>query len=362
LSRTLLILAGGTGGHIMPGLAVADAMHARGWTIRWIGTSHGMETTLVPKAGWTLDTIAFAGLRGKGLRHALKGVTTLVAGLWTCFGLLGRIHPQAVLGMGGYVTVPGGICAALRGAPLVLMNGDAQLLLSNRALLPFAKRVLFGLPNEAKGPDSQANWTGCPVRAEIAAIEPPENRFANRSGPLVILVLGGSLGAAVINRIVPEAVARLPQDRRPRLVHQAGAAHAAALSERYRNLGIDAEVVPFIEDMARRYSEADVVLCRAGAMTVSELTTAGVASILVPLTVSTTSHQRENARYLERANAAYYLEQKDLSAVRLGELLEGLTRSRLLEMAQTARAIGKPLATQSVADAIEAVAKPEPST
>ena len=356
MNRTLLIMAGGTGGHIMPGLAVADAMHARGWTIRWLGTSHGMENKLVPKAGWTLDTIAFAGLRGKGVGHALRGFSALVRGLWKCFRLIGAMRPAAVLGMGGYVTVPGGVCAALRGAPLVLMNSDATLLLSIRLLLPFSRRVLFGLPGAVAGLGRRALWTGCPVRTEITAITPPAVRFAGRTGPLRILVLGGSLGADVLNRVVPEALAQLPARERPEVVHQAGAAHVTALEARYLQLGLAAEVLAFIDDIAARYCAADLVICRAGAMTVSELTAAGIASLLVPLTASTTSHQRENALYLERAGAALYLPQDRFSAAALAAVLLGLDRERLAGLASCAHALGKPAATTSVADILETVA------
>jgi UDP-N-acetylglucosamine--N-acetylmuramyl-(pentapeptide) pyrophosphoryl-undecaprenol N-acetylglucosamine transferase len=361
MNPTLLIVAGGTGGHIMPGLAIADLMHARGWTIRWLGTSHGMDNSLVPKAGWTLDTIAFAGLRGKGLGHMLRGCIGLIRGIWKCFALVGAIRPQAVLGMGGYVTVPGGLSAALRGAPLVLMNSDATLLLSNRLLLPFARRILFGLPGEASRIGARAIWTGCPVRAEIAALEPPALRFADREGPLRILVVGGSLGAAALNRVVPEALALLPESDRPIVVHQSGSAHLAALAARYQGLGVVAEVLAFIENMAERYAAADVVICRAGAITVSELTAAGVASVLVPLTVSTTTHQRDNALYLERAGAAVYLAQESLTADRLAGLIGGLNRSRLAQMAGQARALGKPMATATVADVLENVAKKDRS-
>lgn len=357
MSRTLLILAGGTGGHIMPGLAVADTMRARGWTIRWLGTSHGMENRLVPKAGWKLDTIAFAGLRGKGFWHTMRGLVALAAGIWNCFGLIGTVRPQAVIGMGGYVTVPGGLGAALRGRPLVLMNSDATLLLSNRALLPFARRILFGLPGDSEKLGRRALWTGCPVRREIAALKAPAERYVGRDGPLQILIIGGSLGAAILNRVVPEGIAQ--SGIRFRVVHQCGAEHRDALALRYQNLGIEAAVIPFIDDMAREYAAADVVICRAGAITVSELTAAGVASLLVPLTVSTTSHQRANALYLEKAGAALYLPQEEFGAEKLSGVLAGLTRARLLELASCARALGKPEATQTVADVLEAVAQKE---
>ena len=356
MTRTLLIMAGGTGGHIMPGLAIAEAMRARGWAIRWLGTAHGMENRLVPEAGIALDTIAFAGVRGKGFGHTLRGVVQFVAGFVDSLRIVKRLKPHAVLGMGGYVTVPAGLATGFRRVPLVLVNSDASLLLSNRALKPFARRLLFGLPGRVDASGAKASWTGSPVRRSISALPVPALRYAARVGPLRLLVLGGSLGASVLNRHVPLALASMSDDERPIVLHQAGAQHAVALAAAYRDVGVDATVQPFIADIAAAYAEADVVLCRAGAITVSELTAAGVASVLVPLLVSTTTHQRDNAIYLERAGAAVHLPQADLDAARLATLLRSFTRERLQSMAEAARALGKPAATETVADEIEAVA------
>ncbi len=356
MSRTLLIMAGGTGGHIMPGLAIAELMRARGWTVRWLGTAHGMENRLVPAAGITLDTIAFAGLRGKGLLHAMKGALQLLAGFVRCFRLMGAVRPDVALGMGGYVTVPGGIGAALRRVPLALVNSDAGLLLSNRMLLPFTRRILFGLPGDSVKLSDKAIWTGSPVRSAIRAVAPPSARYAGRSGPLRLLVIGGSLGATALNRALPLGLARLPAATRPTVVHQCGAGHLDAVKAMYRDLGVHAEVLPFIEDMAAQYAAADLVVCRAGAITISELTVAGVPSVLVPLTVSTTSHQRDNAIYMARAGAALHLPQPEMSAERLAEVLGGLTREQLLHMAEAARRLGKPDATATVADVLEQLA------
>lgn len=356
MSRTLLIMAAGTGGHIMPGLAIAQAMQSRGWTVRWLGTRHGMENTLVPPTGIPMDTVEFAGLRGKGLLHTLRGALNMVRAFFRCLGLIGRQKPQVVLGMGGYVTVPGGMSAWLRGRPLVLMNSDAALLLSNRALAHVARRVLFGLPGDTARVGAKAKWTGCPVRAEIGRVTPPGLRYAGRTGPLRLLVVGGSLGALVLNRIVPAALALIPPEIRPVVVHQSGAQHLEALRADYAGAGVQAETLSFIEDMGRRYEECDLVLCRAGAITVSELAVAGVPSILVPLTVSTTSHQRDNAEYMARAGAALHLPQADLTPQRLAGVLSGLTRERLQAMAEAARKIGKPNATDAVADILEEVA------
>jgi UDP-N-acetylglucosamine--N-acetylmuramyl-(pentapeptide) pyrophosphoryl-undecaprenol N-acetylglucosamine transferase len=272
---------------------------------------------------------------------------------------LRTLKPHAVLGMGGYVTVPGGLAAAVGRIPLLLMNSDASLLLSNRALKPFADRLLFGLPGKMADVGDKAVWTGSPVRAAIAALPAPAERYATRTGPLRLLVLGGSLGAAVINRHVPLALAAMPEADRPIVMHQAGAQHADALAAVYRDLGVAATVEPFIDDMAARYRDADVVLCRAGAITVSELTAAGVASVLVPLLASTTTHQRDNAIYLGAAGAAIHLPQADMTAPSLAALLTSFTRAQLQDMAEAARGFGKPHATDTVADEIEAHARKE---
>jgi len=361
MTRTLLIMAGGTGGHIMPGLAIAETMRARGWAIRWLGTAHGMENRLVPEAGIALDTIAFAGLRGKGFGHALRGIGQLFTGLVDSIRFVSKLKPHAVLGMGGYVTVPGGFAAALVRAPLALMNSDSSLLMSNRALKPFASRLMFGLPGKVaeagRSGKCKAVWTGSPVRAAIGSMPPPATRFAIRSGPLRVLILGGSLGAATLNRNVPLALAELDPAGRPEVIHQAGAQHAEALAAVYRDVGVAASVRPFIADMAACYAEADLVICRAGAITVSELTAAGIASILVPLLASTTTHQRDNALWLAAAGAAIHLPQAELNAQSLATLLRSFTRERLLTMAECARALGKPQATDTVADEIEAIAR-----
>jgi UDP-N-acetylglucosamine--N-acetylmuramyl-(pentapeptide) pyrophosphoryl-undecaprenol N-acetylglucosamine transferase len=267
--------------------------------------------------------------------------------------------------MGGYVTVPGGLSAALRRRPLLLVNSDAALLLSNKILWPFARRVLFGLPGyvdpQSRGSHRapKAEWTGSPVRAEIAAIAEPAVRFAGRSGPLKVFAVGGSLGAAVLNRVVPLAIATLAPEERPIVTHQSGLQHINALRAAYAEAGVIAETLPFIEDMAERYAEADVVICRAGALTINELMVAGVASVLVPLTVSTTSHQRDNAETMQRVGAAIHLPQPQLTPEKLAGLLRSLTREQLLEMAQTARKLARPDASERVADIIEAEATAE---
>jgi UDP-N-acetylglucosamine--N-acetylmuramyl-(pentapeptide) pyrophosphoryl-undecaprenol N-acetylglucosamine transferase len=355
--KRLMIMAAGTGGHIFPGLAIAQTMQARGWQVSWLGTMHGMERDIVPKHKIEMDSIDFAGLRGKGLAHTARGVFKMAAGFASCFTILGRRKPDVVLGMGGYVTVPGGMMAKLRGVPLVLVNADAALLLSNKTLAPLAKRVLFGFPADFGNAADKALVTGNPVRKEIMAIPLPAHRYAGRSGPLRLLVVGGSLGAKVLNESLPAALAHIPAEVRPAVTHQSGKQHIDALRTAYANAHVNAEVVDFIDDMPRRYAEADLVICRAGAITVSELTAAGVPSILVPLVASTTSHQRDNAQWMANQKAAIHLPQSELNPERLAQLLQSLTRENCLMMAEAAHAIGRRQANEAIANVLEELAK-----
>ncbi|MFO1327139.1 MAG: undecaprenyldiphospho-muramoylpentapeptide beta-N-acetylglucosaminyltransferase [Rubrivivax sp.] len=350
-------MAAGTGGHIIPGLAVAREMKQRGWTVSWLGTAQGMENQLVPKAGIALDTIGFSGLRGKGPLGFLSGLWRLQQAFWQCHRILRRRAADVVLGMGGYVCFPGGLMAAALKRPLMLVNADAALLLSNQWLLPVAARVAFGFDGEAAKATARAVVTGNPVRAEIEAIAAPERRLSPRKGALRVLVVGGSLGARVLNETLPAALALLPAAERPMVTHQTGNAHHAAVQAAYERAGVEAEVVPFIDDMARALALTDLMICRAGAITVSELCAAGVPAILVPLIVSTTSHQRDNAEWMARHGAALHLPQAGLTPERLAAELKGLTRARLLEMATAARRLAKPKAAARVADELLALLK-----
>ncbi|MFN0182978.1 MAG: undecaprenyldiphospho-muramoylpentapeptide beta-N-acetylglucosaminyltransferase [Aquabacterium sp.] len=351
----LVIMAAGTGGHIMPGLAVAQEMRSRGWTVSWLGTRSGMENRLVPPADIPLDTIGFSGLRGKGLWQAATGGLRLLKAFWDCLRILRRRGADAVLGMGGYVCFPGGLMAAALGRPLVLVNADATLLLSNRALLPVADRVAFGFDGAAARGTRRATVTGNPVRSAIEALPLPPQRYEGRLGPLRLLVVGGSLGAQVLNRTLPAALALLPSDQQPQVVHQTGVDAAEAVRADYAGRCITAEVLPFIDDMAAQLAAADLVLCRAGAVTVSELCAAGVAAVLVPLVVSTTAHQRDNAQWLADLGAAIHLPQPELTPQRLAQLLQGLDRPALVAMAVRARAQARPHAAARVADEVVAL-------
>jgi UDP-N-acetylglucosamine--N-acetylmuramyl-(pentapeptide) pyrophosphoryl-undecaprenol N-acetylglucosamine transferase len=358
MSRTLMVMAAGTGGHIMPGLAVANELRGRGWNATWLGTKTGMENALVPKHGIPLDAIGFSGLRGKGVLHTLTGGLRLLVAMRQSWRILAARQPDVVLGMGGYGTVPGGMMASLRNIPLIIHNADATLLLSNRMLAPLADCLSFGFASTAAQKyGARAHVTGNPVRPEIAALPAPELRYRSRSGPLQLLVVGGSQGAQALNRTLPEAMRLLAGEERPMVVQQTGAKEVAAVRAAYAAANVQAEVLPFIDDMPARYAAADVVLCRAGAITVAELAAAGVASILVPLTVATTSHQRDNAAYMHDAGAAMHLPQPDLTPEALAQLLRGLDRERLLTMAIAARTLAEPDATRRVAALCEEMAK-----
>lgn len=344
--KTLLVMAGGTGGHIFPGIAVAEMLRDRGWRIVWMGNAGGMEGRLVPQHGYETAWICFGALRGKGVLRKLMLPLNLLRGFWQALRALRRVGPDVVLGMGGYVSFPGGMMAALLGKPLVLHEQNAVAGLANRVLAGVADRVLSGFPETLR----RAQWVGNPVRAEIGSLAPPAQRYAGRSGPLRVLVVGGSLGAAVLNEVVPAALASLPEASRPVVTHQAGAGQIDALRAAYARAGVDGELVPFIDDMAARYAQADVVLCRAGALTVAELAAAGVASVLVPFPHAVDDHQSVNARFLSDRGAAMLLPQTELAPSRLATLFASLDRPRLLEMAQQARALARAEAARAVAD------------
>lgn len=354
----LVVVAAGTGGHVMPGLAVAEMLRGRGWSVSWLGTRAGMERSLVEPRGIAFDAIDFGSLRGKGLTTLLLGGFRLLRALIQSRAALRSRKPAVVFSTGGYVAVPAGLAASMASVPLALLNADAAPLLSTRLLRSLASAVFCGFDGAAaKLAGDRALVSGNPVREPIAALPAPAARYGQRSGPLNVLVIGGSLGSQVLNESVAPALALLAPEHRPQVVHQCGAAHVESTRAAYLDAGIAAEVVPFIDDIARRYAQADVVLCRAGAITVTELTAAGVAAILVPLVVSTTTHQRTNAEFLAAHGAAIHLPQHELTAARLADVLRGLTRERLGAMAAKARALGKPDATRVVADAIEHIAR-----
>lgn len=357
--RVLVIAAAGTGGHVMPGLAVAREMKARGWRIVWIGTTTGMEGGLVGRDGIEFHPINFQGVRGRGPLGALKGAFKMLRAIWDARKLLKAIRPDVVFSTGGYIAVPVGFAAQNLHRPIVLMNCDADLLLSTNTLMPFTDALACGFAGGARTfARSKGHTTGNPVRADIVSLPEPVERLAGRSGPLRLFVFGGSLGAKVLNDVLPEALARIPAERRPVVLHQTGRGRDAEVREHYARLGVEAEVVPFIDDMAGRYRESDLVICRSGATSCSELCAAGAAAVLVPFIAKTTRHQLGNAKYLADRGAAWLVEQPEFTAERVSRLIEEMTRERILEVARAARAIAVPDAARKVADLIEQSARP----
>ena len=343
MSRTLLIVAGGTGGHIFPGLAVAEQMRAAGWEVVWMGSRGGMEERLVPPHGYRTAWIRARAARGKGLLQKLLLPANLLLSFWESGRHLVRLKPDVVLGLGGYVAFPGGMMASLLARPLALHEQNAIAGLANRVLAGVSDKVMVAFPDALK----KAEWTGNPVRGQIASMAPPEQRYARREGPMRLLVVGGSRGAQALNEVVPKALALLLP--RPAVLHQAGEEHLESLSGHYRAAGVQAELVAFIDDMARAYAAADLVICRAGAVTIAELSAGGMASILVPFPHAVDDHQTANARFLADRGAALLLPQRELTAERLAALIRSLDRPKLLEMAKQARALGKPDAARLVA-------------
>ena len=352
MRSTLLVMAGGTGGHIMPGLAVAEHLRAQGWKIAWMGNPDGMEARLTAARDYEMAWVKFTALRGKGLLRKLLLPLNLLRGFRQAWSQLARIRPDVVLGMGGYVSFPGGMMASLRGIPLVLHEQNSVAGLANRVLAGVADRVLAGFP----GALGKADWVGNPVRPEIAVLPAPTLRYAQHQGPLRILVVGGSLGAQALNEAVPKALALIPEDERPRVVHQSGEKHLPMLQSHYLSAGVKADCVAFIEDMAGAYDWADLVICRAGALTVAELAAAGVASLLVPYPHAVDDHQTGNARFLSAAGAAILLPQDQLTPERLAEI-RNLSRGQLAQMAEKARELARPEATAAVAQACADLAR-----
>ncbi len=351
----ILIMAGGTGGHVFPALAVAHYLTEHGHQVSWLGTHRGMESELVPANGFEIDYISIAGLRGNGLLGWLAAPLRITRAIVQALGVMRRRRPQAVLGMGGFVTGPGGVAAKLSGIPLLIHEQNAIAGLTNRLLSRIANRVLEAFPETFAG--KNVSHYGNPVRSEIAALVSPEERFAGREGPLRLLVVGGSLGALALNEMIPEALAAMPEAIRPRVHHQSGKRHLEVTRDAYNKAGISAEVMAFIDDMAAQYAWADLVICRAGALTVSELAAAGVASILVPYPYAVDDHQSANAGYLVEQGAAQLVQQCDLTSASLVDLLCGYCsdvdagRKKLMAMAQNAHRLARPEATAVVATA-----------
>ncbi len=349
--RTILIMAGGTGGHVFPGLAVADYLKELGWRIVWLGTKAGMELKLVSQHGYATEVINFSGLRGKRLTAWLMLPLRLIEAFLQSARVIRRVKPDVVLGMGGYPAFPGGMMASLFNKPLIIHEQNSLPGLTNKILAKLADKIMLGFPDAIHADKEKTVFSGNPVRSEITQMEAPDKRFLGRQGKLKLFVVGGSLGAQILNSVVPQALKLMPQSLRPVVVHQAGTAHWEAVKKVYADLQLEGEVHAFIDNMAERYAASDLVLCRAGALTIAELSAAGIASILVPYPYAVDDHQTSNARFLSSHGAAVLVPQNELTAQKLAELLMNLTREKLLSMAMIARSLAKPEATKVVAEA-----------
>lgn len=353
LTKTLMVMAGGTGGHVYPAMAVADYLKAEGWNIVWLCTEGGMENKLIEGKGYSKAMIHMQGVRGKGLLGWLLLPVKLVKAFSQSMSALKKHQPNVVLGMGGFAAFPGGCMAKLLGKPLVIHEQNSVAGLTNKVLAKLATRVLAAF-SAAFG--DKAALVGNPVRSDITHLPAPEQRFAGREGALRMLVVGGSLGAHALNEVIPQALAKLPPEHRPQVVHQSGVKHIEVLKSNYEKVGVAVDARAFIDDMASMYAWADFVICRSGALTVAEVSAVGLAALMVPFPFAVDDHQTTNAAYLADAGAAVLIQQKELSVEKLAEILSELNREQCLAMAKKARALGKPEATANVAAICKEVA------
>ncbi|MFO6418854.1 undecaprenyldiphospho-muramoylpentapeptide beta-N-acetylglucosaminyltransferase [Hylemonella sp. W303a] len=351
--KCALIMAGGTGGHIFPGLAVAEALRDKGWRVHWLGHREHMEGTLVPPRGFTLEHVDFGGVRGKGLRRLFLLPFHLLRAFWQSIVVIRRVRPDVIVGLGGYIAFPGGMMGVLLGKPLVLHEQNSVAGLVNKVLSGVADRVYSAFPSDQPGGLRKAQWVGNPLRAEFLRHPTPTERFAGRQGPLRVLVVGGSLGAQALNDIVPKALAHVPHAQRPRVIHQSGSKQIDTLRANYATAGVEAELTPFIEDTASAYAQADLIVARAGASTVTEIAAIGAAAIFVPFPAAVDDHQTANARFLVDAGGGWLIQQKDLTTAGLSLLLKNASREELLRRAEAAYALRKTDATQRVVSACE---------
>jgi len=343
---TLMVMAGGTGGHVYPAMAVADYLHALGWRIVWLCTEGGMENRLIEGKPYSKAMITMRGVRGKGLLGWVLLPFKLMVALKQSFSAIHQHQPNVLLGMGGFAAFPGGLMAKMLGRPLVIHEQNSIAGLTNKTLSKFANKVLVAFPSAFTG---KAELVGNPVRREITLCATPETRYKERTGRLRLLVVGGSLGATALNNVLPKALATLPEDTRPEVIHQAGEKHIDALRANYHAAAVAVDAKAYIQNMAEMYAWADVVVCRAGALTVAELACVGVASVLVPFPFAVDDHQTFNAKYLSDNGAAMLIQQTEFNVAKASEILRNLTREICLEMAIRAHALAKPEATETVA-------------
>ena len=348
-----LIMAGGTGGHIFPGLAVAEALRERGWRVHWLGAPGSMESRLVPPRGFVLETIDFGGVRGKGVKTLVFLPLKLLRAFWQALTVVRRVQPDVLVGLGGYITFPGGMMGTLLGKPLVLHEQNSVAGMANKVLAGIADRVFTAFPHVFK----KAEWVGNPLRAEFLRQPAPAERFAGRNGPLRLLVVGGSLGAKALNDTVPQALALIPAGQRPQVIHQSGEKQIDALRANYAAAGVEATLTPFIDDTARAFADADLVIGRAGASTVTEIAAVGAAALFVPFPHAVDDHQTTNARFLVDAGGAWLVPQTEFTPAQLAQRLQSLQRPQLMEMATKAQQMKKTEAVAAVVTACEQLAK-----
>jgi len=351
--RCALVMAGGTGGHIFPGLAVAEALREKGWRVHWLGAPGSMESRLVPPRGFALETIDFGGVRGKGVITLALLPLRLLRAFWQALGVVRRVKPDVVLGLGGYISFPGGMMAVLAGKPLVLHEQNSVAGMANKVLAGIADRVFTAFP----GVFPKGHWIGNPLRTPFLQQPSPSTRFEPRSGPLRLLVVGGSLGARALNDTVPKALALIPESERPSVIHQSGEKQIDALRANYTAAGVQAELTPFIDDTAQAFADADLVVCRAGASTVTEIAAVGAAALFVPFPSAVDDHQTTNARFLVDAGAAWLVPQTEFTPHSLAQTIQTATRAQLMEMATKAKQMEKTEAVAAVVAACEFLAK-----
>jgi UDP-N-acetylglucosamine--N-acetylmuramyl-(pentapeptide) pyrophosphoryl-undecaprenol N-acetylglucosamine transferase len=346
-------MAGGTGGHIFPGLAVAEALREKAWRVHWLGAPGSMESRLVPPRGFAFETIDFSGVRGKGLKTIVLLPLRLLKAFWQSIGVVRRVKPDVVIGLGGYITFPGGMMSVLLGKPLVLHEQNSVAGMANRILAGVADRVFTAFPNVLK----KALWVGNPLRAGFLAQPGPVERMGTRAGRLRLLVVGGSLGAKALNDTVPKALALIPEASRPIVLHQSGEKQIDALRASYEAAGVQAELTPFIEDTAQAYADADLIVCRAGASTVTEIAAVGCAAVFVPFPSAVDDHQTTNAKFLVEKGGGWLVQQRDLTPEWLAHLLQVVERGELIQRAMAAKSMQKTNATAEVVAACEALAR-----
>lgn len=348
-----LVMAGGTGGHIFPGLAVAQALRDKGWRVHWLGTPNSMETRLVPLRGFPMELVDFSGVRGKGVMTWVRLPWRLLRACFQSFQVLQRVRPDVVLGFGGYISLPAGLVTVLRRIPLVLHEQNAIAGMANQVLSKVAARIFTAFPNVMK----KAQWVGNPLRGEFLNQAEASERFSGRTGPMKVLVIGGSLGARALNAVVPLALAKIPLADRPRVMHQSGDKEIDTLRTNYFDANVEATLTPFIDNTAQAFADADIVICRAGASTVTEIAAIGAAALFVPFPGAVDDHQTHNAQFLTKQGAGWTIQQSELTPAYLAAWLQSLNRDVLKDCAEKAKTLACLNATQAIAQACEELAQ-----